>query len=146
MALPRCRCLPRRAAAPALALGLGLALAACSSGGSTPRVTGGVLVTAGSSPLPLPFGFQKTGEGSSPEFAVRTAGSYSVAYVVRGSGCTVSLALTADDGTSAAVASGVQLQSPGTQQGSRAVTLAAGTWRFEEGGGCTWQVRVSGPD
>jgi hypothetical protein len=55
----------------------------------------------------------------------------------------VTIALTADDGTSLQVVPGVKLAPTDTKQGSVPVDLTATGWRFQEGGGCSWDVTVS---
>jgi len=144
---------PRRSrrATPLAVLGAALSVAGCSSGGGqpSPSPTAGLLhsAAAGQTPAGVPYHYQALGEGSSPELRIDAAGDYAVAWVLRGSdqspGCTVSIELVADDGTTEQVVSLVRLQPADTRQGNTRLTLAAATWRFQEGGGCSWQVDVT---
>jgi hypothetical protein len=125
------------------------ALAGCSSSGpELPSSTGGVgTVPQAPTPAGLPFHYQFGGQSSSPAFRVSIAGTYTVAYTLKGStntpGCNVTIALVADDGSSQVVVPGVTLQPTDSKQGSAQVQLTAATWRFQEGGGCSWDVTVS---
>lgn len=129
-------------------------LAACGSSG--PETTGQPTnnasgSTASTAPEPtaagLPFHYQALGESSSPTFRVSTAGLYTVAYSLKGDaqtpGCNVTLAMTADDGTARQVVPGVVLQPTDSKQGSVQIQLTPSSWRFQEGGGCSWEVTVS---
>lgn len=127
-----------------------LVLAGCgSSGPETPSPTFGAVPSQAPAPTPgsLPFHYQTLGESSSPSFHVASAGTYTVAYVLKGSdqtpGCTVSISMVADDGSAHQVIPGIQLQPTDTKQGSVQVDLTANNWRFQEGGGCSWDVTVS---
>jgi hypothetical protein len=126
-----------------LALGA-VSLAACGSSGpdvptpssiATPTVAG------------LPFQYQAVGESSSPTFRVDRAGTYTIAYTIKGTpeqpNCTVSIAMVADDGAVQPVASGEKLAPTDTRQKSVQATLKPGSWRFQEGGGCAWTVTVN---
>jgi hypothetical protein len=124
----------------------GLVLAGCGSGGAdqpTPAQIGGTLAAT---PPGLPFHHQATGQSSSPSFRVATAGTYRVDYVIKGSadlpGCIVSISLVADGGSAQQVVSGEKLQPTDTRQNSVQVTLKSGSWRFQEAGGCSWDVTV----
>lgn len=131
------------------AIGAAALLAACGSSG--PESTATPTVSSSATPAPtapgLPFHYQALGESSSPSFHVQTAGTYTVAYVLKGSdqtpNCTVSIAMTADDGTARQVVPGIQLKPTDTKQGSVQVQLTTSSWRFQEGGGCSWDVTVS---
>lgn len=124
-----------------------LAAAGCSSNGSTQQ---GGTASPGATPTAttpaLPFHYQAKGESSSPTFAVARAGAYKVAYVLQGSadqpGCVVGILLVADDGSSLPIVSDVKLQPSDTRQDQVSETLAAGRWRFQEAGGCSWTVTV----
>ena len=127
-----------------------LALAGCSSSGpepatstATPRPT----VAAAPTAAGLPFHYQFLGESSSPSFHVTAAGSYTVAYALKGSdqtpGCTMSLAIVSTDGSSQQVFSGITLQPADSKNGSVQVRLTAADWHFQEGGGCSWDVTVT---
>ncbi len=125
-------------------------LAGCGSSGpdTTTPPTGSVAPSvAAPTAAALPFHYQALGESSSPSFHVATAGAYGVAWVIKGStqtpGCTVSIAMVADDGTAQQVVPGEALQPTDTKQGNTPVTLNAGNWRFQEGGGCSWDVTVT---
>lgn len=123
-------------------------LAGCGSSGPETNSPGaGTPTAAVPTPGELPFHYQALGESSSPSFRVATAGTYTVAYTLKGStqtpGCTMSIAMVADDGASQQVVPGVQLQPSDTKQGSVPVTLTATNWRFQEGGGCSWEVTVT---
>lgn len=123
-----------------------LSLAACGSSGPDVPTPGTNLT-----PLPtlagLPFQYQAVGESSSPTFKVDRSGSYTVAYTIKGTSdqpnCTVSIAMVADDGAVQQVANGEKLAPTDTRQKSVQVTLKAGSWRFQEGGGCSWTVTVN---
>jgi hypothetical protein len=140
---------------PAALTVTGLLLAACGSSGpentgqptANTNPTSTRTVVPGPTPAGLPYHYATLGESSSPSFHVATAGTYTVAYVVKGSAgspaCTVSIALTADDGTAQQVLSGVVVKPTDTRPGSVQVSLTASNWRFQEGGGCSWDVTVS---
>ena len=134
-------------AARAALLLAALAAAGCSPSGSTQQGgTGTPQATPAPTAPALPFHYQAKGESSSPTFAVARAGSYRVAYTLQGSadqpGCVVGIVLVADDGSSVPVVSDVKLQPSDTRQDTVSETLAAGRWRFQEAGGCSWTVTV----
>jgi hypothetical protein len=138
---------PRAVHALTLALG-GLSAAACGSGSSDQAATAApATLTPAPTPPGLPFHYEAQGQSSSPTFRVDRTGAYTVAYLLRGSadlpGCTVSIAMVADDGTAQPIVSGEKLQPSDTRQKSVPVNLKAGNWRFQEGGGCSWNVTVS---
>jgi len=142
--------MPRVAAlVPVVIAAAATTLAACGSSG--PETTGQPTPTAqptpATTPAGLPYHYQALGQSSSPTFRVATAGTYTVAYILKGSDqtpdCTVSIAMTADDGTARQVVPGIQLKPTDTKQGSLQVQLTASSWRFQEGGGCSWDVTVS---
>ena len=138
-----------RAALVPAAIAAATAIVACGSSGpeTTPPPSGGTPTVVAPTPGSLPFHYQTLGESSSPSFHVDTAGSYTVAYVLKGSdqtpNCSVTIAMVADDGTARQVVPGIPLQPADTKQGSVKVDLTAATWRFQEGGGCSWDVTVS---
>ncbi|HZS13195.1 MAG TPA: hypothetical protein VFC09_01225 [Candidatus Dormibacteraeota bacterium] len=136
----------QRSALSLVAAGAGLLLAACSSSG-TPSSGGTATQSSTAAPTgSLPFHYEAQGESSSPSFSVAQPGSYAVDYVLKGAtqspGCVVSINLVADDGSTQQVVGGVQLQPSDTRQDRATVTLGAGTWRFQEAGGCGWSVTV----
>jgi hypothetical protein len=128
-----------------VALG-GASLLACGS--SAPETTS---PSPAHSALPtlagLPYHYQSVGQSSSPTFHVDKAGAYTVEYAVKGTaeqpGCTVSIVMVGPDGSEQQVVSNATLQPSDSQQKSVAVNLTAGDWRFQEGGGCSWNVTVS---
>jgi hypothetical protein len=142
-----------RAAALTLPLLAGLALAACGSGDQSSSPTANAAHTlnpaAHPSPAGLPFHYEAQGESSGPSFHVPSTGTYAVSYELKGSaqqpGCNVTIALVADDGSSHVVVPGVVLQPSDDRKGDLQVQLAAGNWRFQEGGGCSWSVNVALP-
>lgn len=142
-----------RAALPAAALPLvALALAGCGSGGTeSPSPTTGLLHSQAPAPTAagLPFHYEAQGESSGPSFHVATAATYPVSYELKGStqqpGCNVTIAVVADDGASHVVVPGVVLQPGDDKKGQVQIQLAAGNWRFQEGGGCSWSVTVDKP-
>jgi hypothetical protein len=94
------------------------------------------------------FAYEATGQSSSPNFTVPSAGTYTVTYHVVGTSdqpnCTVTIALVSDQGeTKRILGSPVTLQPGQTSDGSSSQQLAAGGWRFQEGGGCDWKVTVA---
>jgi hypothetical protein len=120
--------------------------AACGSSGPAPGGSAAARATATPGVPGLPFHHEAQGQSSSPSFQVATAGAYRVDYVLKGSadlpGCVVSINLVADDGSAQPVVARVQLQPTDTRQDHAPVTLSAGRWRFQEGGGCSWSVTV----
>jgi predicted small lipoprotein YifL len=127
------------------------ALAACGSSGpdTTPPSTTGPSPTAATTLSGLPFHYEALGESSGPTFLVNKSGSYTVAYILKGTaeqpGCTMSIAMVGQDGSVVPIVSGEKLNPTDTRQKSVPVTLKAGDWRFQEGGGCSWNVTVSAP-
>lgn len=125
-----------------------LALAACGSSG--PEQSGGPTV-APTAPPPslagLPFHYEATGESSSPTFHVAKAGGYTVAYVLKGvadqPSCTMTIVMVAQDGSEQQVVQSAKVAPSDVVQKSVPVTLAVGDWRFQEGGGCSWNVTVN---
>ncbi len=137
----------RSRALPRLTIALGaVCLAACGSSGPDVNAPAPSLTPAPTL-AGLPYHYAATGESSSPTFHVDKAGAYTVAYVLNGTaeqpGCTVSIVMVGPDGGQQKVVSGEKLNPTDTRQKSVAVTLSAGEWRFQEGGGCSWSVTVT---
>jgi hypothetical protein len=124
-----------------------VSLAACGSSGPDTTTPAPSPTTALPTLSGLPYHYQGSGQSSSPTFHVDKAGNYSVDYVIKGSadtpGCMVSIVMVAQDGSEQPVVHGEKLAPTDTKQKSVPVTLTAGDWRFQEGGGCSWSVTVS---
>ena len=141
--------MPRVSLVLVAAAAAALLLAGCSSSG--PETTTSNSSTSTAPPPPtatgLPFHYQFLGQSSSPSFHVARTGTYTVAYVLKGSdqtpGCTMSIGMVSADGASQQVVSGITLQPTDTKQGSAQVELTASDWHFQEGGGCSWDVTVT---
>jgi hypothetical protein len=122
-------------------------LAACSSSGPDTTTPSAPVATAAPTLAGLPYHYESIGESSSPTFHVDKAGAYTVAYVVKGRAeqpdCTVSIVMVGPDGGEQQVASNERLKPTDTRQKTVPVNLTAGDWRFQEGGGCSWNVTVS---
>jgi predicted small lipoprotein YifL len=122
-------------------------LAACSSSGPEATPPAASAPPATPTMARLPYHYQTLGESSSPTFHVDKAGDYTVAYVLTGTaqqpGCVVSIVMVGPDGSQQPVVNGEKLNPPDTRQKTVPVTLTAGDWRFQEGGGCSWNVTVS---
>jgi hypothetical protein len=96
----------------------------------------------------LPFTYQAAGESSSPSFHVDASRNYTVTYHLAGSAdlpnCKVTLDVVSTVGEDHQIVPATVLKVTDVKDGSAPVPLAAGDWRFQEGGGCSWKVTVTG--
>jgi hypothetical protein len=141
--------MPLHRAALSLAVLLGgLTAAACGSSGpdTTSTPTGPTFTPQPTAPG-LPFQYEATGESSSPSFRITKAGSYTVAWTLKGvpdmPSCSMSIAVVSDEGITKQVLPVTVIKSADTKPGQTPLQLTAGNWRFQEGGGCTWSLTVT---